>query len=597
MEPLKKPGKYYKPLIHRTPSFLFFFFIALALIGVVEYACRNLPHKGWQNLTGIAKTHLHGRDNLEARQTRVGSANPNFYLNTALQTTTIPSARPPSAYLASTTAVSTNPSAYLQTVTSATNPSAYLNPSTTPTIYPSSSSSAYLNPSVTALQNSATPVSAYLDPGTTSAPSVTYNNYQGSGSSTSTVHPTTVGAEPTSAYPNPAVVSTSSLTSHTTSTTSASRPATTTPPASPALEPSTGKHPPLRNLTQAKYFVGAYLPTLLAVVFRISVGSLYAATKMLEPFLSLARPQGATAKNFFHINYLSTNDNMDPIKAMFSGHWLMLWTSILYLAVGLMTPFASELLHFARYCDARNICGPELRINPDIARILQALLAFTAVMLINVWWLQRKHASGIYQDPSSIASLASLLHHPEVLADFQRIHPDASKKDMLTAIGDKRFRLDTYRAVDGSERYGLVPLGGASLVHDNAHQPFLGQNTDPARQERAAKRHHTKRLIRDVAFGLVTAGMLVLVTYYYKVGSNTGFERFMDSQTFGPRFLFAIVGIMIHSQWKRIERGRSSHPPLIHAKSLTCPKKASSSNPSAPFTLALHLQTPPSSLL
>ena len=181
MERLKKPGKCYKPFIHRTPSFLFFFVIALALIGVVEYACRNLPHKGWQNLTGIAKSHLHGRDDLYARQTKVGSANPNFYLNTALETTAIASARPPSAYLASTTAVSTNPSAYLQTVTSATNPSAYLNPSTTPTsyhsttpsIYPSSASSAYLDSSVTALKSSAAPESAYLYPGTTSAPSIT----------------------------------------------------------------------------------------------------------------------------------------------------------------------------------------------------------------------------------------------------------------------------------------------------------------------------------------------------------------------------------------------------------------------------------------
>lgn len=51
--------------------------------------------------------------------------------------------------------------------------------------------------------------------------------------------------------------------------------------------------------------------------------------------------------------------------------------------------------------------------------------------------------------------------------------------------------------------------------------------------------------------------MLVMVTYYYKVGSDSGFERFMDSQSFGPRFVFALVGMLIHSQWKRLERGRS----------------------------------------
>lgn len=613
MERLEKPAKCYKPLIHRTPSFTLFLVMILALIGVVEYACRTLPHsKGWHGLAGVAESHLRRRENLHPRQSKVGSANPNFYLSTALETSTASSAFPPASYLQSTTAISTNPSAYLESLTSATHPSAYLDPSTAsstvlgttnPSVYldPSTASStilsttnpsAYLDPSTTpsalppaaylqsttavatnpsayldsgtsatnpsAYLNSATTFtississSAYLYPGVTSAPSVGYDP-------SNTGHQTTVSVEPSSAHLNPAAASTSSFTSSTPARTSSYRPVTITYAPGQALEPSSGRHPPLKNLTPAKYFVGAYLPTLLAVIVRVTVGSLYAATKMLEPFFSLARAEGATAKNFLHINYLSTNDTFDPIKAMFSGHWLMLWTSILYTAVGLMTPFASELLHFARFCDVKHVCGPELRINLDIARILQALLAFAAIMLINVWWLRRKHSSGIYSDPSSIASLASLLHHPEVLADFQRIHPDASKDDMLKAVEGKRYGLDTYRAADGSERYGLVPLGMTLYEYDKVYQPFLGQNVHPARQGKSAKQHHTKKTIRDVVFGLVTAGMLVIVTYYYKVGSDSGFERFMDSQSFGPRFIFALVGILIHSQWKRLERGRST---------------------------------------
>ncbi len=563
MERLEKPAKCYKPLIHRTPSFTLFLVITLALIGVVEYACRTLPHsKGWHGLAGVAESHLHGRENLHARQSIASSADPNSYLKTVLETSTASSALPPASYLQSTTASATNPSAYLDSGTSATNPSAYLDsgtsathpsayldPSATSSTPASSNPSAYLS-SATAFTFFSSSPSAYLYPGVTSAPSVGYD-------SSNTGHQTTVGAEPTSVHLDPAIAITSPFTFSTPPTTSSYKPVTITYAPSQALEPSTGRHPPLKNLTPAKYFIGAYLPTLLAVIFRISVGSLYAATKMLEPFFSLARAEGATAKNFFHINYLSTNDTFDPIKAMFSGHWLMLWTSVLYTAVGLMTPFASELLHFARFCNVQNVCGPELRINPDIARILQALLAFAAVMLINVWWLQRKHSSGIYSDPSSIASLASLLHHPEVLADFQRIHPDASKDDMLKAVRGKRYGLDTYRAADGSERYGLVPLDRTSYEQDKVHQPFLGQNLDPARQGKPAKQHHAKRTIRDVVFGLATAGMLVMVTYYYKVGSDSGFERFMDSQSFGPRFVFALVGMLIHSQWKRLERGRS----------------------------------------
>ena len=146
-----------------------------------------------------------------------------------------------------------------------------------------------------------------------------------------------------------------------------------------------------------------------------------------------------------------------------------------------------------------------------------------------------KVLSGIYQYPSSIASLASLLHHPKVVADFHRIHPDASKDNMLKAVEYRRYRLDTYRAADGSERYGLVPLGTTSQEQAKVRQPFLGQNVDPACRAKSAKQHHTKRTIRGAVFGLVTAAMLVIVTYYYKVGPNSGFERFMDSQSIGPR--------------------------------------------------------------
>ena len=38
-----------------------------------------------------------------------------------------------------------------------------------------------------------------------------------------------------------------------------------------------------QNLTPTRYFEGAYLATLIAVLFRIAVGWLDATSKMLEP--------------------------------------------------------------------------------------------------------------------------------------------------------------------------------------------------------------------------------------------------------------------------------------------------------------------------
>ncbi|KAI9889298.1 MAG: hypothetical protein M1814_005605 [Vezdaea aestivalis] len=89
---------------------------------------------------------------------------------------------------------------------------------------------------------------------------------------------------------------------------------------------------PVKQLANTTYFVASYLPTLIAILLRISIGLIYAATKMLEPFYSLADPTGSgvLVKDFLNVNYLPTNDSFDPLFAMFKGHRLMLFMSILY---------------------------------------------------------------------------------------------------------------------------------------------------------------------------------------------------------------------------------------------------------------------------
>lgn len=94
----------------------------------------------------------------------------------------------------------------------------------------------------------------------------------------------------------------------------------------------------------AVYFCGVYLPLLLSVLFRLLIGYLCTTTKMKEPFSMLSRQNGISAKDFLWINHLSANDNLAPFQAMFAGHWLMLWTSILYLTVHSLSPLAAELI-------------------------------------------------------------------------------------------------------------------------------------------------------------------------------------------------------------------------------------------------------------
>ena len=342
---------------------------------------------------------------------------------------------------------------------------------------------------------------------------------------------------------------------------------------------------PVAYLTDQKYFVGAYLPTFLAIVYRVLIGMVYSATKMMEPFYCLSEPAGALAKDFLNINYLSTNDSLDPFVAMFKGHWLMLTVSILYSGVGLLTPFASELLSFQKFCNSHGECGPEMRVNPIIGRILQGLLSFAAVMLISFWAMQRRHRSGLHADPSSLATMASLFHHPEVVDAFRRIDPDATKREIERALSSKRYRLDSYIHVDGSERYGVVELhDGYVRDYGSVYAPVRTYD-GPVPADRPVRRrrfHNVYRPMRDVVFGAVTLATLVMVTYYYTVGRDSAFERFMSGEGFGAKFLMSLIGMLIHSQWRRIERGKSMRPPSLLSRSLLRP---ASIDPAKPYAI------------
>ena len=48
---------------------------------------------------------------------------------------------------------------------------------------------------------------------------------------------------------------------------------------------------------------------------------------------------------------------------------------------------------------------------------------------------------------------------------------------------------------------------------------------------------------------LLTCGLLAVILYYNNTGGDTPFERFMDNQGFGVRFLFTTVGIGITFFW------------------------------------------------
>lgn len=78
-------------------------------------------------------------------------------------------------------------------------------------------------------------------------------------------------------------------------------------------------------------------------------------------------------------------------------------------------------------------------------------------MLLRICFL-RTDQSHVYADPSSIASVASLVHHPETVQDFGELDQQSTKQEVLLKLCSRRYRLDFDQAYDGTERYAVISL-------------------------------------------------------------------------------------------------------------------------------------------
>jgi hypothetical protein len=304
-----------------------------------------------------------------------------------------------------------------------------------------------------------------------------------------------------------------------------------------------------------KVFVGGYLPVLLAILYKTFWSSIYANVKLVEPFIQLSRPTGAVAKDAFWNFYLSSNITPDPIVSFFKRRWLMFWTSVVYLVVGFLPALASEaLFRDTKYLcsnpdpnQPNNPCLPRLTVDIAVIHLLQGLLSFVAIMTLSIMYMLFRSPTGVASDPSSIAFVATLIHHPDVLWDFRRISDQANEKQIVSMLGKKSYRLGSYLGSDGMARYGIIPGSSPYLLED------VMEIEHPSNENQAVGTNKVKRFLDGIFLGFVL-GLLGVVLAYYKDGANDGFNRFFNSNSFGPRFFMSAMGSIIAMNFKRLER-------------------------------------------
>ena len=334
--------------------------------------------------------------------------------------------------------------------------------------------------------------------------------------------------------------------------------------------------------TSIDYFYAMYLPVLLAVLLKSVWVIVFASTKMVEPFHKLAKPSGAAAEDTLFADYLSTGLSLSSVKAVFQGDWVMALTTTIYIMLAFVIALAAESMSikFLGKCGNEGAkkysCDPAWVVNISVIRGTEVILILMVIMMIILVILQSKRSNGVFSDPSGIASMASLLHHPETLADFQALDPMISSSQLQTRLAGNQYMLGTYESSVGQYRYGLIKTVGTVKIQN----PLASSHTryhaisNPGNDDSPTTKSLPWRAICDGALVICLLALLGLCLGYYFDGKLDPFNNFFNSDTFGPRFILVIIATIVDYQWKRIEREvRITYPFRLLSRRMATPQK------------------------
>jgi hypothetical protein len=329
---------------------------------------------------------------------------------------------------------------------------------------------------------------------------------------------------------------------------------------------------------ETEYFIGTFLPVLLASIFAIPWKILDHDTKSLEPFAQLARPGGGSASETILLHYDGVSGLVHALLAFRSTtHAPVALSTVLKYSAGLLSPLAAESVRLrlegACLQDWKAHCTGTLRASDPVIRVTQVLLCFMGcagfayLLLVGATW--RDSGFGVSSDPRSIVGISSLSLNPFLVAMMRM--PQLAKADgsfsvrkAAQVLGSARFRLGYVSLAPAEQEYAILVSDETSIRNNGKHE---GQGqTNQAYHETghvAPQKQHkfaASRLLAKLAgFGIFLAGLIFLILWYrLSPNTDTGFERFMDSQsTFGVRFLFTCFGVLVGFGWGAVFSGKS----------------------------------------
>ena len=317
------------------------------------------------------------------------------------------------------------------------------------------------------------------------------------------------------------------------------------------------------------YFNAMYLGPFVAVFIKANYDVVFSAVKMMEPFYQLAKVEGSTAGESLISDFLSTGLSWSACRSMFKGHWMILLASTIYVFIGLLAPLAAESMtvRAQSYCatelSTHQLCDPAWVIVVFTIRVLEGILGALAILFIATIVYNWRRKSGVFSNPSSIASVAALLSNNDVLEDLQHIDPNADPDTLAKALHGTHYRLGYFQTAPGIIRYGIrkitanpesKPSDTYSLSQYSTLSNPANSSLDKPSNTPTHRQWQVWTYLLDTLFTLSILALFGVILAYYLDSHSDPFNNYFNSGTFGPRFILTISATLLDTQWKRLER-------------------------------------------
>ncbi|KAI0410809.1 hypothetical protein F5X98DRAFT_384839 [Xylaria grammica] len=338
-------------------------------------------------------------------------------------------------------------------------------------------------------------------------------------------------------------------------------------------------------ISLGQYFVGMFLPTIVASGIAILVRTLSTNAKIFQPWHALTRDHGTFGRDSLCLQTGGWQSIVASVRSLLDGQAVTFFTNILLVSSAVLVPLSAETIALDLRGDgcktgSRN-CAWVLSASLPASKATITLLVLMSVMIVLLLVLLGRWSLGVYTNPRSISTLASLSSNNEVQQLVTGSSNPLSKRDK-SLIAGRRFKLGHSQHIHGRREYGVIPFGGSNDSESRGHERDSSIVTpDTRRDNKPSKNQHTMPFFMLTYLGrfsllFMICGVLVLIIYYSQTGGNTAFERFLDSNSFGVRFLFTSFGVIISFMWSSFFDGVAilspyqllAHRPRIASRSI-----------------------------